>query len=30
MNELGYDPRVELYDGMRASVRWCLDEGVEL
>jgi nucleoside-diphosphate-sugar epimerase len=30
MNELGYDPRVELYDGMRASVRWCLDEGFEL
>jgi len=28
--ELGYDPAVELYDGMRASIRWCLEQGLEL
>jgi len=28
--ELGYDPQVELYDGMRASIRWCLEQGLEL
>ena len=28
--ELGYSPSVELYDGMRASIRWCLDQGLEL
>jgi len=27
---LGYDPQVELYEGMRASIRWCLAEGLEL
>jgi nucleoside-diphosphate-sugar epimerase len=27
---LGYAPRVELYEGMRASIRWCLDNGVEI
>jgi len=25
--ELGYAPTVALYDGMRASVRWCLERG---
>jgi nucleoside-diphosphate-sugar epimerase len=25
--ELGYDPEFSLYDGMRASVRWCLERG---
>ena len=25
--ELGYAPEVSLYDGMRASVRWCLERG---
>ena len=25
--ELGYDPQVSLFDGMRASVRWCLERG---
>jgi nucleoside-diphosphate-sugar epimerase len=25
--QLGYDPEVALYDGMRASVRWCLERG---
>ncbi len=28
--ELGYDPQVGLFDGMRASVRWCLDRGLAL
>jgi hypothetical protein len=23
--QAGYDPQVSLFDGMRASVRWCLD-----
>lgn len=25
--ELGYDPQVGLFEGMRASIRWCLDHG---
>ena len=25
--ELGYDPKVELEEGMRRSIRWCLDQG---
>lgn len=28
--ELGYDPQVALYEGMRRSIRWCLDQGLEL
>ena len=28
--ELGYDPQFELYDGMRASIRWCVAQGMEL
>jgi nucleoside-diphosphate-sugar epimerase len=28
--ELGYVPQVELYEGMRRSIRWCLDQGLEL
>jgi nucleoside-diphosphate-sugar epimerase len=28
--ELGYDPDVALFDGMRASVRWCLARGDQL
>jgi nucleoside-diphosphate-sugar epimerase len=28
--ELGYQPRVELYEGMRTSIRWCLEQGLEL
>ncbi len=28
--DLGYEPTVELFEGMRRSVRWCLDEGVAL
>jgi nucleoside-diphosphate-sugar epimerase len=25
--ELGYEPQVALREGMRASIRWCLDHG---
>jgi nucleoside-diphosphate-sugar epimerase len=25
--ELGYDPQISLFEGMRASVRWCLERG---
>ena len=28
--DLGYDPQFELYDGMRRSIRWCLDRGIQL
>jgi nucleoside-diphosphate-sugar epimerase len=28
--EIGYDPQVTLLDGMRASIRWCLERGVTL
>lgn len=28
--ELGYEPTVSLYDGMRSSIRWCIDQGIEL
>ena len=28
--ELGYQPRVELYEGMRSSIRWCVEQGLEL
>jgi nucleoside-diphosphate-sugar epimerase len=28
--ELGYAPTVELADGMRASIRWCLDNGLTI
>ncbi|MEI8239600.1 MAG: NAD(P)-dependent oxidoreductase [Actinomycetota bacterium] len=28
--ELGYTPEVDLYEGMRRSIRWCLDQGLEL
>ena len=28
--ELGYVPRVSLYDGMRTSIRWCVEQGIEL
>ncbi len=26
--ELGYEPEVELEEGMRRSVRWCVDQGL--
>jgi nucleoside-diphosphate-sugar epimerase len=28
--ELGYVPRIELYEGMRRSIRWCLEQGLDL
>lgn len=28
--ELGYDPEVELHEGMRRSIRWCVEQGLEL
>jgi nucleoside-diphosphate-sugar epimerase len=28
--ELGYRPKVELYEGMRRSIQWCRSEGLEL
>ncbi|MGQ0823421.1 MAG: NAD-dependent epimerase/dehydratase family protein [Actinomycetota bacterium] len=28
--ELGYEPQVELFEGMRTSVRWCLDRGAPI
>jgi nucleoside-diphosphate-sugar epimerase len=28
--DLGYEPAVELYEGMRRSIRWCVARGVEL
>jgi nucleoside-diphosphate-sugar epimerase len=28
--ELGYEPAVELYEGMRRSIRWCIEQGLEL
>ncbi len=29
-DDLGYEPQVALADGMRTSIRWCLDQGIEL
>ena len=28
--ELGYEPTVELEQGMRRSIRWCIEQGLEL
>jgi nucleoside-diphosphate-sugar epimerase len=28
--ELGYEPTVALEEGMRQSIRWCRDQGLEL
>ncbi|MBI4884571.1 MAG: NAD(P)-dependent oxidoreductase [Actinobacteria bacterium] len=28
--EIGYVPKVALHEGMRRSIRWCLDHGLEL
>ena len=28
--DLGYEPKVELYEGMRRSIRWCVGQGLEL
>jgi nucleoside-diphosphate-sugar epimerase len=29
-NELGYDPKVSLEEGMRRSIRWCLDSDIRI
>jgi nucleoside-diphosphate-sugar epimerase len=28
--DLGYDPQIELYEGMRRSIRWCVEQGLDL
>ncbi|MAT04585.1 MAG: hypothetical protein CL424_06040 [Acidimicrobiaceae bacterium] len=28
--DLGYEPDVDLYEGMRRSIRWCITQGLEL
>ena len=28
--ELGYDPPTDLFEGMRASIRWCRERGQQL
>ena len=28
--DLGYDPEVDLYEGMRRSIRWCVEQGMDL
>jgi nucleoside-diphosphate-sugar epimerase len=28
--DLGYAPEIELYEGMRRSIRWCRDQGIPL
>lgn len=28
--DLGYRPEVELYEGMRRSIRWCVEQGLQL
>ncbi len=28
--ELGYDPKISLEEGMRRSIRWCLEKGMEV
>ena len=28
--DLGYEPEVSLLEGMRASIRWCLERGIQL
>ncbi len=28
--DLGYEPDIELYDGMRRSIQWCRTQGIEL
>jgi len=27
--DLGYDPEIDLYEGMRRSIRWCVEQGLE-
>ena len=28
--EIGYEPKVDLLEGMRTSIRWCLERGETL
>lgn len=28
--DLGYEPEIELHEGMRRSIRWCREQGIEL
>jgi nucleoside-diphosphate-sugar epimerase len=28
--DLGYEPEVDLHEGMRRSIRWCRDQGIQL
>ncbi len=28
--ELGYDPEIDLLEGMRRSIRWCQSRGIDL
>jgi nucleoside-diphosphate-sugar epimerase len=28
--ELGYDPKIDLEEGMRRSIRWCLEKGIKI
>ena len=28
--ELGYEPRITLREGMRRSIRWCIDQGISI
>jgi nucleoside-diphosphate-sugar epimerase len=28
--DLGYEPEFELFEGMRRSIRWCVEQGIEL
>ena len=28
--DLGYVPAVSLYEGMRTSIRWCREQGIQL
>ncbi|MBA2445153.1 MAG: NAD(P)-dependent oxidoreductase [Nocardioidaceae bacterium] len=27
---LGFDPKIELHEGMRRSIRWCIEQGVQI
>ena len=29
-DDIGYVPRIDLYEGMRRSIRWCADQGITL
>ena len=29
-NELGYEPKIELREGMRRSIEWCRNNGIDI